>query len=166
MLIEFEGQITQKNLHYRLKKANKFVILILILAPVIVGVIGSTFGLIFDTLKDVLIITAFCLIISWSFAFIYPKIAQKRILKCKIYQHIKITENELTLDEHRCDKSLSLKYDLFKVNKIIDGGEAYYIIFKYGDIADAWICQKENLKNGTLEEFELFFQSKFIKELN
>lgn len=48
--------------------------------------------------------------------------------------------------------------------KILDCGEVYYIVFKFGGITNAWICQKDNIINGTIKDFETLFQSKIIRE--
>lgn len=58
------------------------------------------------------------------------------------------------------------KKNLSKVKKILDCGDVYYIIFRFGDITNAWICQKSNIVNGTTEEFETYFKSKIHMEVN
>ena len=49
------------------------------------------------------------------------------------------------------------------MKKILDCGEVYYIIFRFGDITNAWICQKDNIVNGTIEDFQALFQSKIVQ---
>lgn len=45
----------------------------------------------------------------------------------------------------------------------MDCGEVYYIIFKFGDITNSWVCQKSNIISGTIEEFESLFKDKIVK---
>lgn len=45
-----------------------------------------------------------------------------------------------------------------EVKKVIDYGECYFII--YTDVAQAIVCQKDLIKEGTLEEFEALFEGK------
>ena len=44
---------------------------------------------------------------------------------------------------------------LSKIKKVIDAGEFYYVIWK--DISTAYICQKNLLINGSIDEFEAMF---------
>ena len=54
---------------------------------------------------------------------------------------------------------------LDKVKTILDYGDWYYIIFKFGDMSNSWICQKDLIVKGTNEEFEKIFEGK-IKRIN
>ena len=51
-----------------------------------------------------------------------------------------------------------------KVKKVIDMGEWYYIIFKFGDISNSWICQKDLITQGTIEDFEKIFEGKIKRD--
>lgn len=51
-----------------------------------------------------------------------------------------------------------------KIKKIIDVGGFYYIYFKFPYIASKFVCQKDLLKTGTLEEFEEMFKDKIIRK--
>lgn len=53
---------------------------------------------------------------------------------------------------------------LSRVKKVIDAGEWYYIIFKFGDIGNSWICQKNLLTQGTIEDFEKLFETKIVRK--
>ncbi len=55
------------------------------------------------------------------------------------------------------------KKHLNKVKKIVATEKWYYIVFKWGDMSNAWICQKDLLVEGTLTEFEALFQDKLIR---
>ena len=46
------------------------------------------------------------------------------------------------------------------VSKILDYGEYYEIRFFFGKISDKFICQKDLLTKGSLEEFERIFEGK------
>lgn len=56
------------------------------------------------------------------------------------------------------------KKSLDKVKKVIDAGEWYYVVFKFGDIGSSFVCQKNLLKVGTLEEFEALFAGKIVRK--
>ena len=56
------------------------------------------------------------------------------------------------------------KKPLSKVKKVIDVGEWYYVVFKGGSLNSAFVCQKNLLKQGTLDEFEALFEDKIIRK--
>ena len=53
---------------------------------------------------------------------------------------------------------------LSKVSKVIDAGEWYYVIFKLGDVSTAFVCQKDLITTGTLEDFETLFADKIVRQ--
>lgn len=53
---------------------------------------------------------------------------------------------------------------LKQIRKVIDAGECYYVIYKWGEISNCIICQKDLIREGTLEEFEELFKGKIVKE--
>ena len=46
------------------------------------------------------------------------------------------------------------------VKKVIDHGEFYELCFPFGKTSEKFICQKDLLVKGTLEEFEALFEGK------
>lgn len=92
------------------------------------------------------------------------KTPDKVVLRIKLSPHIVITENELALEIWKNGEKVWRKKKISQVKKILDSGEVYYIIFRFGDITNAWICQKDNIVNGTITEFDALFQSKIIKD--
>ena len=56
------------------------------------------------------------------------------------------------------------KKALSKVKKVIDVGDWYYIIFRLGDISTSFVCQKDLLREGTLEAFEALFEGKIVRK--
>lgn len=45
-----------------------------------------------------------------------------------------------------------------------DYGEFYEIVFPFGKVSEKFICQKNLLVNGTLEQFEALFEGKIIRK--
>ena len=64
----------------------------------------------------------------------------------------------------------SEKYEEYKLiedaSRVIDYGDFYYIVFPFGKISDKFICQKDLLTQGTLEEFEALFDGKIERKFN
>ncbi len=62
----------------------------------------------------------------------------------------------------------SEKYEEFKLIQdascVIDYGDFYYIVFPFGKISDKFVCQKDLLTQGTLEEFEALFDGKIERK--
>lgn len=56
------------------------------------------------------------------------------------------------------------KKPLKKVKKVIDAGDWYYVVFKFSGITGAFVCQKDLLTQGTLEDFEKLFEGKIVKK--
>ena len=78
------------------------------------------------------------------------------------YYHITIDMAEIVCVDRLLDKTRKKPFG--RVKKVIDADECYYIIFKFGDIISSIICQKDLIREGTLEEFEELFKGKIVKE--
>ncbi len=91
---------------------------------------------------------------------------KRRLLRFRICPHIIITETELSHERlyNTGEMGKTIK-TINKVKKVLDCGEVYYIIFRFGDISNAWICQKSNIINGTIEEFESLFRQKLVRKI-
>ncbi len=165
MMIEFNGQITQQNQIDRLKRVSKVETILFITAPIALWVIGITVGLVFEFLQDIWLEMLICSIIIWVCALLNKIIPQKRLMRFRLSPHIIITDEELSLELENRGEKVWRKRKLSKVKKVLDSGEVYYIIFKFGDITSAWTCQKDNIVNGTIEEFEKLFEDKIQRKI-
>ena len=60
------------------------------------------------------------------------------------------------------------KYEEYKeiadVEKVIDYGDFYELLFPFGKISDKFICQKDLLIKGKLEDFESLFEGKIRRK--
>ena len=50
------------------------------------------------------------------------------------------------------------------VNKVYDYGDFYFISFVFGNISEKYVCQKNLLSKGTLDQFEKIFEPKLVKK--
>ena len=55
-----------------------------------------------------------------------------------------------------------LQKPMKKIKKVLDAGDCYYII--YADINNCIVCQKNLIKEGTIEEFETLFPEKIVRQ--
>lgn len=140
------------------KISNKNGMMFLI-ATVITSIIVLTFGIKNDALYYSLALIILLLVIT-SFAFYVPK---KKLLNLNIPTRVIIsgdTISTLALGGKSPIKTVSLS----KIKKIIDAGDWYEIIFKHGNICNSWVCQKDLIVEGTIDEFEQLFHDKIVRQ--
>ena len=163
-MIEFNGAISEKAQLDRLKRADKEVMRVFIVGLIIIWLILILSDLIFgNVLRELWKEAVLCTVIMIVPTLLTAKMSEKVALRFKIAPHIIITENDLSLEMYSNGKQVWRTRKISKVKKILDCGEVYYIIFKFGDITNSWVCSKSNIVNGTIDEFETLFQSKIVK---
>lgn len=89
-------------------------------------------------------------------------VSKSRMQKFKIPSRVIIDNNQISTTALGGQNPMKSK-PLTKVKKVIDAGDWYYIIFKYGDITNSWVCQKDLIIQGSIEEFENIFQDKIVR---
>ena len=153
-MIEFTGQISGQCKKFILKRQvrNQTIasaISCLLAAPFVIAM-----SVYIDKLFSIFFIPLFMLI---SFSLIKPSNkTQKTFLPIRVYIDleeeivVRVTEN------NKVDLSLS------SVKRIEDYGDWYYFVFNYDSRDPYFICQKELLSLGTIEEFERLFEGKII----
>lgn len=87
-----------------------------------------------------------------------------RVLKYPNAPHITIDDESITRHLWAGGNYYPTKKSLSKVKKVLDCGDWYYIIFKFGDITNSWTCQKDLIIEGTIEEFEKLFEGKIVRK--
>lgn len=162
-MIEFQGSISEKNQLDRMKKLDKKVTQVSILGLIFIWLVVIAIGLPLRILQDLWGELIFCSLIMLTVPILSAYTPKKVILRFRISPHIIITEKDLSLELRSNGKEVWRTRKISKVKKVLDCGEVYYIIFKFGDITNSWICQKNNIINGTIEEFESLFQTKLVK---
>ena len=55
---------------------------------------------------------------------------------------------------------------LSDVKRVYDYGEFYFFVFPIGKISNDYICQKDLLSSGTLEEFEALIGDKLVRRIH
>ena len=156
-MIEFYGELSDKCQIARAKKIAKcngvlfLTVSIIIIIPIII------WATITSKIHYALILMAlFTIMIGISFA-----VPQKRSLSFKIPTRLIIDANTISTTALGGKESMKTK-PLVAVKKVFDRGEWYDIIFKYGNMSNSWVCQKDLIKKGTIDEFEKIFKNKII----
>lgn len=163
-MVEFDGQISERNQLNRMEKVREKEIIVFLSDIIFIWIVTVSFGLIFDFLQSILVELIVCTIIMLACIILIAKTTEKVALRIKLSPHIIITETDLSLELWKNGEKTWRKRNLTQVKKVLDCGEVYYIIFRFGDITNAWICQKDNVVSGTIGEFERIFRSKIVRE--
>ena len=153
-MIEFSGYINgvaEQYFHNKGRKLGNSILLIpllLFLPGVVVTAIRMQFWQ---------MIVGYCLIITIiPLLTLIPKSKKERL---------SITPKKI-FTEDDCIICIADKYTESRIisdaKQLRDFGEFYEIVFRFGKISDKFICQKNLLSKGTLEEFEKLFSGKIV----
>ncbi len=151
-MIEFNGYISGVTEKYFWKKTRQFGLSIifatfLLFLPMIV----NFFRYSHDSFVGKLICLSFILL------FLMPYIPKSKKTK------LSLITKKICIDEEyivcTSDKSVESKL-ISDVKKVYDYGDFYYLTFPFGKISTSFVCQKDLLIKGTLEDFESLFEGK------
>lgn len=164
-MIEFNGQISEKVQLDITNRRSKFETILFLVTPIVLAIVSLPIVLAFNLFEKIWLEFLICLLTCWGVAIFIRKTPKQVLLRFRIAPHIIITNEELSLEFWNGGKKVRRTRKLSKVKKVLDCGDVYYIILKFGDITGSWICQKDNMVKGTIEEFENIFQSKIVRKL-
>ncbi len=150
-MIEFKGNISEECKKYIWNRETKFVSL----ACIITALIFSGIIIIVALKVDLIILMFLLLTISFAFLGSFP---QKGIDE-RLPQSISIENNEILLVSKACSKSRSI----WDIKKITDMGKWYVIDFYFPSKNLFFVCQKDLLIEGCIDDFEKLFEKKITK---
>lgn len=155
-MIEFNGALTGNAKEHFSKKMIKFIkymeIVLFIMFIIGFSIMGSMLK---KEIWRVLIDS--CIFSVASVLLLYP-LLKKRIKKM-LPREIHI-EDDLMIATSDVFQEVKMVDDVYEVN---DYGEFYVITFTAENKSDNFICQKDLLSKGTLEEFEALFEGKIVR---
>ncbi|MGN1213140.1 MAG: hypothetical protein ACI4TZ_03765 [Christensenellales bacterium] len=153
-MIEFSGILSNSCKKYLINRAKKISFVGLV-CPCILLLIPF----IFLTLKNSVFIIAVIMLLLLPFlSFIQlPKSSLDLIFPNTI-----IINNDIITTK---GKNFRYSKPISSIKKIIDYGDWYHIFFYYKDRCENFVCQKDLIKSGTIEEFEKLFKGKIIKKI-
>ncbi len=151
-MIEFRGELSKSSKEYLIKKESKNCIIV---------IIGSLlFCIPFIVLS---------IINNWIFAigvipFVFISIAslippRGKILKLLFPIRVSINDDIIICK----GENFEVANNIASIKKIIAGGDWYHIIFKFPHKSFRFLCQKDLITEGTIEEFEETFKNKIVK---
>lgn len=155
-MIEFEGYISGLAEQFFWKKARKLsqnilFVSILVFLPIFILVAVKS--------HNWLLLGGYCTLFLWvPLLACIPKSKKEKLalLPKRVY-----TEDEYIISIAGDREEYRLISDAKQVR---DHGEFYEIIFPFGKVSDKFICQKDLLTKGTLEEFEALFDIVYLKK--
>ena len=151
-MIEFNGEISIIGKNYIFEKFNRKKILLMILLEAACLII--TF-FIKKLMPLVILLTLLFLYVAFSKSF-----SPEKKLLWYLPKRIKIHNNQIELQSEKKIERREIK----DVKKIIDYGEFYYIFFYFKMQNPYFICQKNLIIKGSIEEFEKIFEGKIERK--
>lgn len=157
-IIEFDGQPTGRCKRFMQKRVAKTETLIMIIAMCVVMIPVSFLLLEFLGLWILyLIIPAMLCIIAMVGIRPFMKNEMNNVLPSKIVIHANGHMESITSSFHW----VKMVED---VEKVLDYGEWYQINFVPGEKNECFICQKDLIILGTIEDFEKLFEGKLVRK--
>ena len=157
-MVEFKGNVAPKNVGKQLKLTSRMlglsiIIICAVLSFIALILVVSGVGT-FEGMKEAIISCGVTICLGILVIFIPMCIMDTT--------RGRATTVEIDETRIRCERPYHalpfVEISIYEVKRVYDYGECYYII--YTDMAQAIICQKDLLKQGTLEEFEALFEGK------
>ena len=156
-MIEFKGELSKRCKRYIQIQESKvhvilFTLAFVVLSPVIVFLSG-----ILDPLLAILVYIA-CYAISIVISFLFPLFTDyDKSLPTRIIICIKEDVIKSISQQHTFEMQIS------NIDKVVDTGDWYLIHFAPGpNHPPRFICQKDLIVEGTIEEFEKMFEKKIV----
>ena len=75
-------------------------------------------------------------------------------------KNVMVIDGFIYLETDKINKSRKIS----EIKKIIEGDNFYYLIFYFPHKCASYLCQKDLLVQGSLEEFEKLFEGKIVRK--
>lgn len=157
-MIVFSGIVSDDIQSKTLQKRHKYVFFVCTIGSVALIVVSGIIWYVFwiETIKEWLLWSAI-LIGVLILTELWP-LRKKPPFRWEY--HITIDEEKISVETPLWTKPL--QKPMKKIKRVLDDGDCYYII--YGDINNSIVCEKNLLKEGTIEEFEKLFEGKLVRK--
>ncbi len=154
-MLVFSGDMSVKCIDYMLEKESKLSGICALIASIIVGI-----PLLFATIFYNALFSLF-----YSVLILFVLLAFKRASK-KNYGNIIPKTIVIEKDGTMTAEGEKFFWTAFadNVKEVLDCGDWYHIIFLYPYRNPRFVCQKSLIMQGTLDDFEKFFNGKIIRK--
>jgi len=152
-MIKFQGELSQECKKWFLKREFKAYLIVTCILSLIFAVINIIIALLWDLIALLfLILPIYCIVVLGA---IFRKYVIKRVPSV-----ITIDDGYIEGKNEQEEAYSNLDY----VKRIIDFGAWYCFEFYFPHKIRWFICQKDLLVEGTIEEFEQLFEGKIIRK--
>lgn len=154
-MIEFRGKLSQKSMNFMIKRERK--------NGMISGGIASAILLIPVIICSIKIdpICSLFILVLILLTFLSGAPLKKNELSIIAPNNVYIVGDEIVSKSERFSCSNLVE----SVTKVEDYGEFYFLKFDYSHRCGRFICQKDLITQGTIEEFEEIFKDKIVREV-
>ena len=148
-MIEFNGQLTGKSKQFVINNMRRGLLVLSTVVFLFLGIPITVFAMAYNYML-------FFLLIPVGIIFLNP-FCQSDNMKNPFVAKITI-EDERVIYEHG---NVYNSYDISEVIEVIEYQEYYHILFN--NFNKNYVCQKDLLTQGTIEEFEALFEGKITR---
>lgn len=162
-MVIFSGVPDDHILKYLITKRSRRVALVSLSAGIAMLLLAMVLAQVFNGYDDVLellIFSAICIvlgIVMYLGSFRVKTDGERESITIKITQDY--IEGKYALKRAAFDE-----IPTYKVKKVLDYGEFYYIMVNRFDFVNGVFCQKNLITEGTIEEFEAIFKDKLVRK--
>lgn len=158
-MIEFNGYLTGNSQKFFCNQIVKFQQKIMIFLYVLgLIILYTVFYLLYGYIIEprVVLLTLIFPVLSLLTPKIQTKKEKEKITPQRVY-----IENDIIISQ---SNALVESRFLTDVKEVRDYGEFYYFVFPFGKYSYRFVCQKNLLSQGSLEEFESLFEGKIVRK--
>lgn len=162
-MIEFSGHYSDKICLNLAKKKNIYAGKIFLLFSIIGGG-GATLisSLMHNKIQYEFLCLFIILLVLSIFIFVSPPKA--RVLRFNEWHSIVLDNDVICKTIYHGEQIVECRA-IKKIKKVIDYGDCYYMIFDFfNDPSATWVCQKDLMVKGSVEEFERLFMGKIVRK--
>lgn len=154
-MIEFSGELTGEARKFFYKKTvGTAVCLMLVVSVISTIVMLIAWYLFFGIFEFLNVLACLCFIVIFS------------LLPCPMFFSKKMIPQKVTVKGKSLSSKTGFRTKIIpknEVKKVYDYGKYYYIASSFYTYSTIFVCQKDLLTKGTLEDFEALFKSKIIR---
>lgn len=155
-MIEFSGEISDEVMDKLIKREYFFHVIAGLIATVIPSIPIVLFSIFLTPLIYLFLIVPIIVFIS---IIIDIKVNVKKFAPVDV----KIEDKEIEITQIRLNVGTCRTFD--DIHKIIDYGDYYRIVFYLFSGKIMCICEKANIKQGSIEEFEELFKDYIVRKI-
>lgn len=155
-MIKFSGELSEKTKKWRINQEQRGVRLVIFVVCILFSIPTIIVALLVDPVN-------FIWLIAWWLIFLILGFAPIKGKSLGLVLPFEVTIIHDIID------SKGEKFDSYRnlddVKKVIDFGEWYQVIFYFPYKDLRFVCQKDLIKEGTIEEFENLFEGKIVRKI-